>query len=156
MTISYVLALSRSGDDDFLCAGIEMTLGLCSFGEEPGRFDDDVDTEFLPGKGGRTLCDGKAFNLVPFTTRVSSSAASGRRLFTVDLALEPALGRVVFEEICEIVRRNEVVYCSDLVARFEESLLNHRAKEKPSDASEAIDADCSHLSIVVGFVGYSS
>ena len=68
-----------------------------------------------------------------------------RRLFTVDLALEPALSRVVLEQICKIVRRNEIIYSSDFGALFEESLLNHRAKEKPPDASEAIDADCSHF-----------
>src|SRR5258705_12854971 len=30
------------------------------------------------------------------------------RLFTIDLALESALSRVVLEQICEIVRRNEI------------------------------------------------
>ena len=80
----------------------------------------------------------------------------GGRLFTVDLALESALSRVVIEQICEIVRRNEIIYRSDLIALLEESLLNHRTKEEPPDASEAIDADCSHLNVVVGVCGWGT
>jgi hypothetical protein len=90
------------------------------------------------------LCDGKAFDFVPvYHQRVVFSGSGG--FFTVDLALESALRRVVFYKICQVIRRNEVIYRSNLVALLEESLLNHRAKEKSPDASEAIDADCSHF-----------
>ena len=42
---SDVLFLGGSGDDDFLRTGVEVAFGFGGFGEEAGRFDDDVDTE---------------------------------------------------------------------------------------------------------------
>ena len=122
----------------------------------PVRFDDDIDAELLPRQRGGPFLDGEALDLGPLTTSMSSSASIRRRLLAVDLALEPALRRVVLEQVGEVVGRDEVVDRNDLVALAEQSLLDHRAEHEPADAAEAIDADCSHLNVVVwGLLGHS-
>ena len=48
-----VFILGRSGDDDLLGAGVDVTLGLGGFGEETSGLDDDLDAEGLPRQFGR-------------------------------------------------------------------------------------------------------
>ena len=43
-------AFCGSGDDDLLGSCLQVALSLFLLGEEAGRLDDIVDTEFLPGK----------------------------------------------------------------------------------------------------------
>ena len=65
----------------------------------------------------------------------------------VDFAPKTSLRRIVSEKICEIVCGDDVVYRCDFVSVVQKSLFNDRAKNQPSDASEAIDADCSHVRV---------
>ena len=48
-----VLAGGRRGDNDFLSSPLQMCPGLVGAGEEPGRFNDDLNPVIPPGYFGR-------------------------------------------------------------------------------------------------------
>ena len=68
----------------------------------------------------------------------------GLRFFARDRAVEFALGRIVLEEVGEIVGGHEIVHRDDIDRFAEQSLFRDGAKDEPSDAPEAIDADFCH------------
>ena len=59
-------------------------------------------------------------------------------------ATEASLGGIVFEEVSEVVGRDEVVDGHDFESFVEESLFDDCTKNKPTDAAKSIDTYCCH------------
>ena len=59
-----VFLLGRGGNDHFLGAGLEVTLGFGRLGEKSGALEDNVHAEFFPGERGRALLDREAFDFL--------------------------------------------------------------------------------------------
>jgi hypothetical protein len=68
----------------------------------------------------------------------------GAALLGGDFFLGLALGGVVFDEVSEVVRGDEVIHGDDLDLFAEEALIADCTKNKASDAPETIDADFDH------------
>jgi hypothetical protein len=68
----------------------------------------------------------------------------GAALFGVHFFLGLALGGVVFDEVSEVVRRDEVIDGHDLDLFAQEALITDCAKNEAADAPETIDADFDH------------
>ena len=94
-----------------------MTLCLFVLDEEASGLDNDIHTEFLPRKSRRTFANSKCFDLV---TVHNDDIVT----FSFYSAFEATLCGVVFKQISEIFRRNEVVYCNHLDFRAEKTLFN--------------------------------
>ena len=133
-----VLAFGGGGDDDFLRAGDEVALGLLGFGEEAGGFDDDIHAERLPRQFGGRL-GGDDFDLGAIDDEDVIIGLVGAGFLRADGAVETTLGGVVFQEIGEVVRRDDVANRDDFDVLANQTLFHHCAEDEPSDASEAID-----------------
>ena len=139
-----VLFFAWGGDDDFLGAGVDVTLGFAALSEETGGFDDNVDAEFLPREGGRAGTDGEAFDFVTVDDEDVIFGEVGAGFFGVDFLLGFALGGVVFDEVSEVVRWDEVVDSDDFNFLAQETLVTNCAKHEAADAPETINADLDH------------
>ena len=144
-----VLFLGRGRYDDFFRAGVEVAFGLGGFGEKASALEDDVHDVFLPRKGRRTFFDREAFDLLTIDHEDVVLDRGGRGFLARDGAFEGTLGGVVFDEISEVVRRDEVVHRDHLEVFAQQPLLRDRAEDKASDAPETIDADFSHVFAVI-------
>ncbi len=141
-----VLALGRGADDDLLRAGFEVALRLLGFGEEAGAFQHIVDAEQPPGKGLGAFLDREAFDLVAVDDEHIVLGRIGGRFFAGDGAVEFALGRIVLEEVGEVVGGDEIVDRDDVDGGTQESLFRDGPEDQTPDAAEAIDADFCHKS----------
>ena len=135
-------ALAGGGDDDFLGAGGQMSLGLFRIGEKPGGFDDILHAKLFPGElrgllgghdalGGMAVDDeGVVFFLVGFA------------FLSGDLVLEMPVDRIVFELIGEIFGvRGDIDDGNDVDGLAEQALIANRLKNQPADAAETINSD---------------
>ena len=120
----------RSGDDDLLGAGVDVSLGLGLAGVETGALQHDVDVELAP----RELC------------RVSLGVDGD--LLAVDLnevlashdgvvAGVVALRRVVLQEVSKHLGGGEVVDSDDLGAL----MTKHLTEGQAADATKAVDSN---------------
>jgi len=135
-----VLTLRRSGDDDLLGASHDVTLGLLGIGEEAGGLDDELNTELGPGQFSRALgADDEDVLAVDDENVVVSLVGGG--LLRGNGAVEATLGRVVLQEVGQIVGRDDVAHRDDVERRAEEALLNEGAEYEATDAAETIDCD---------------
>ena len=66
------------------------------------------------------------------------------RLFARHRAVELALGRIVLEQIRQIVRGDEIIYRDDIDCFAEKSLFRDRTKDQTPDTPKPIDADFCH------------
>ena len=78
---------------------------------------------------------------LPLTTRISSSGLSGGGFAGGNFALEAALGGIVFEEIGQIVRRNDVADGDDFDVLADHALFGDGAENQAPDATETIDCN---------------
>jgi hypothetical protein len=69
----------------------------------------------------------------------------GRTFGTVHLTLEFALGGIVFDQVSEVVRRDQIVNCEDLNFLAKQALVTDCAKDQTPDTSKAIDTDLNHF-----------
>ena len=136
-----VFVLRRGGDDDLLRAGGDVALGLLGLGEQAGAFDHVLDAEVLPRQRGRAFLDGQALDLVAVDDEDVVLGARRLDFLLTDFAVEPALGRVVLEQVGEVVGRDEVVDGDDVELLAEQPLFDQRPEHQPADAPEPVDAD---------------
>ncbi len=77
----------------------------------------------------------------PLTTRISSSGLSGGRFARGNLALETALGGIVFEEVSQIVGGDDVADGDDFDIFADHALFLDGAENQPANASKSIDCN---------------
>ena len=75
---------------------------------------------------------------------MSSSATPARDFSLVTSPGEPALRRVVLQQVGEVVGRDEVVDGDDVDRLAEQALFANGPKHEPADAPEPVDADFDH------------
>jgi hypothetical protein len=63
------------------------------------------------------------------------------RFLRAHRAVEAALGGIVFQEIGEIVGRDDVAHRDDVERRAEQALLDESAENEATDATETVDCD---------------
>ena len=96
-------------------------------------------------EGGRTRTNGEALDLMTIDHKDVVLGEIGAALLGIDFFLRLALSGVVFDEVGEIVSRNEVVHGDDLDLLAEQALITDCTKHEASDAPETIDADFDHV-----------
>jgi len=141
-----VLALSRCGDDDFLGTGGNVASGFIRSGEKSGGFDDDIDAEFFPWKS-IWRAGANNFDLVAVDDDDVVFFQLRGRFLGGNRAAEFALGGVVFEEVGEVVRRNDVTDGDNIEGGSEVALLDESTEDEATDAAESVDGDSSHNNI---------
>ena len=123
-----VLVAGRRRDDDLLRAGVDVLVRVGGLGEEPGRFDDDVDAEVAPRQVRRVALGEDLDVLAADRDAVVGGA---------DLGREPAQDAVVLQQVrhgllvAEVVRGDEF----DVGTRCGEG-----AEVVAADPAEAVDA----------------
>ena len=134
-----------SGDDDFLCACVDVSLRFRLGGVEAGALEHDVHADLLPGKVSRVLL-GVDLDLLA----VHDDGAVLRFHFVGEGVL--ALRAVVFEKVREHLRIGEVVDGDDLVAVRRE----HLTECQTTDPTEAVDSNsnvlCHNMSPPKGYL----
>ena len=119
-----------SGDDDFLRAGVDVSLRLRLGGVEAGALEHDIHADLLPGKI-RGVLLGVDLDLLA----VDDDGA----LFGFDLVGESvsALRAVVLEKMGEHLGIGQVVDGDDFIARRTE----HLPERKTADPTETVDSN---------------
>ena len=142
---SDVFILTRSRNDYLLRTCVDVALGLATLSEETSGFDDDINSKLFPWQCGWAFSDSQALNFVPIDDKdvVFSDFRAG--FFGVNFFLSAALGRVILNQVSEVVSRHEVVHGDYLNFFTEKSLVANCAKHQTPDASETIDADFDHV-----------
>ncbi len=77
----------------------------------------------------------------PLTTRISSSGLSGADFREETCALEPALGGIVFEEVSQIVRGDNIAHRDDVNVLADHALFGDGAENQSANAPEPIDCN---------------
>ena len=131
------LVLGWSGEDDFLGSGLEVRFGGRLVQKEAGGFDHDFGSDFIPLERGRILDGGEA----DFVAVDDQAAVLDR-----DFPVEATVDGVVFEHVGEILGFEQVVDADHLDVFAE--VLDGRAEDHASDASEAVDTDFDHCDIL--------
>jgi hypothetical protein len=90
-----VFTLGRSRDNHLLCTRINVTMRLFGFREEPGRFDDNIDSQRLPWQRFGALLNGETLDAVPVHNKDIVLWNFGRTLRAVNVSLKllPAWSR---------------------------------------------------------------
>ncbi len=136
------IGITRRGrDNDPLYRLPEMRRRLVPAGEETGRFEHDLGTEFGPGQQ-RGLALGQDPNVAVADEEVAA--------FDVDGHGQAALGAVVAQQVRERVRRSQVVDPDHFDVR---TGSQHGAQEVAPDAPEAVDPD-PHRHVIPSFSVY--
>ena len=122
-----VYFLARSGDDDLLGAGLEVSLGVVAVGEAAGGLDDEVYVVLAPLELLRVL----------FCGYHDAVAVNGNGLIVVsNFAIEAAQYGVVLQQVSQRAVVGQVVYCNN----FEVVVTLSDCTEKvTANAAKAID-----------------
>ncbi len=114
-----VLALGRCGDDHLFGPGLDVALGLLGGGEQAGGLDHDIHAEFLPRQAAG-LAGTDHFHLVAIDDDCVIPPMG-------DFAGEGALGGVVFHEVGEVIRWDDVAHGHHVDCVADEALFHHCA-----------------------------
>lgn len=141
-----VLTLGRCGNDHFFGTGGDVALGFVRFGEKAGGLDDDFHAEFLPRQ---TIRRAGAHDLdvvaVDDDDVVLLEIRGG--LLGGNGACEAALSGVIFQQISEVVRRNDISDGGNVEGGSEVALLDESTEDKAADAAESVDGNGGHGSV---------
>ena len=129
--------LRRSGHDDLLGTGRDVSARLLVREEQTRRLNDDLGTDFVPLEGSRILLGREADSLA-----VNDEV----RAIDLDVVLEDAVHGIVLQHVGEVVGIEQVIDAHDLDVVRE--VFNSRAENHAADAAEAVDANLdSHFSV---------
>src|SRR5205823_14082865 len=120
-----------------------MQLGYVAAGEQPGRFEHDINVEIFP----------REIRRIALLQNLNFVAAYDDILVIVsDFAVEFAVHRIPFQQMSEGVRVSEIIDGEDLLDLF----LRHGAKDVASDAPETVNCVVGHRKVSVkGLKGYT-
>ena len=121
----------------FFAPGVDVALGLLGVGEQAGAFDHDTRRRAPSTERRRAFLHGEALDLVPVDDQHVVFGHVGSRFLAAHFAVEPALRGVVFEQVSEVVRGNEVVDRDDVDFFAEQARRRARENETP-DAAEPL------------------
>ena len=123
----------RSGDNDLLGAGIDVSLSLSLGGVETGALQDDVNTQLAPGQLGSVGLgvDGDllAVDNDVVLTGLNSVGAEGSGI--------SALRGIVLQQMSQHLGRGQVVDCDNLEALSAE----HLTESQTADTAKTIDSN---------------
>jgi hypothetical protein len=68
-----------------------------------------------------------------------------RRFPAAHLASESPLGGIVFQQVSQIIRRDDVIHGDDFELLSQEALVAQRTKDQAADSAKAVDANFSHI-----------
>ncbi len=143
-----VLVLAGGGDNHFPGTGLDMAFGFFLVAEQPRRFDDNVDTEFLPRQCRRAVLDGQALDPLAVDDQ-------GIVAFVGDRTGKATLDRVVLGEVREVIGGDKVIdrHHVDLVA--EQALITNRTKHQPTNPPKSINTNfnCHDWKFLFGYRG---
>ena len=122
--------LGRSGHDDLLGTGGDVSASLLIGEEEARGLDDDLGADVAPGESGGILL-GRETDLLAVNDEI--------RALDGDLVLEDAVDGVVLEHIREVIGIEEVVDADDLDVVRE--VLYRSAEDHATNAAEAVDTN---------------
>ena len=139
-----VLPLGRRGDDHLARAGAKMPFGLFRLGEQPGRFDDVLHAQLLPGKCRWAFLYRQALDLVAVDDKRVVVSHGRRGLLAHDAAAKPALRRVVFQQVRQVIGGDNIIEGHHVETPAQQTLLDQGPENQTADAAETIDAnsDC--------------
>jgi hypothetical protein len=55
------------------------------------------------------------------------------------------LGGIVFQQVSQIIRRDDVIHGDDFELLSQEALVAQRTKDQAADSAKAVDANFSHI-----------
>ena len=147
-----VLIFGRGGNDDFFGAGGQVAPGFGRVGEQAGAFDDQLGAQFFPGQA-RGVLGADHAHIAAVDGQNIVLRLVGRGWAGGDLAGKAPLGGIVFEEIGQIVRRNNIADGDDLHVGADHALLGDGAENQAADASEAVDCNfnCHNFNVFLNF-----
>ena len=122
--------LGRSGHDDLLGTGGDVSASLLIGEEETRGLDDDLGADVAPGESGGILL-GRETDLLAVNDEI--------RALDGDLVLEDAVDGVVLEHVREVIGIEEVVDADDLDVVRE--VLDRSAEDHATNAAEAVDTN---------------
>ncbi len=120
----------RSGDDDILCASIDMSLSLSLGGVETGALQDYINTDLTPRS---VVCIRDRIDLDLFSIDRNGIFTSSD---SISLRIS-ALGAVILQKMSKHLRGGQVVDCNDLKTLSSE----HLTESKTSNTAESIDCN---------------
>ena len=150
-----VLPFRRRGNNHFLRACRQVAFGFLGIGEQARGLDHDIHSQLFPRQFRRRPCADN-FDLCPIDNQHVILGLVGSGLFGTDRASEAALGRIVFQQIGQVVRRHDVsnghhfkllASCGANILPHQ-SLFNHGAENQPTDPPKSINRNfnCHNLS----------
>ena len=120
----------RSGDDDLLCAGLDMRLGLCLCRVEARALKHDIDIMLTPGD----------LRCIRLCVDVDLLAVDRDGVLTgLDgiCILIATLRGVILQEMGEHLRARQIVDCDDFIA----GRIEHLTEGETTDTTESIDSN---------------
>ena len=135
-----VLVLGGGGDDDFFRAGGQMALGFQAVGEKAGGFDDQFHAQLFPRQG-RGVLGADDVDVASIDDQDVIVGFVGRGFAGGNLAAKPSLGGIIFEEIGQIVRRNDIADGHDVHVGADHALLGDCPEDQAANASKTVDCN---------------
>jgi len=135
----------------FFGASRQVPLGLLNIRKQAGRFDDYLGAQLFPGQlRGLFGADHPHFLAVNHQHIVLGFVRG--RLFRADRALEAALGRIVLEQVGQVVGRDDIAHRDDFNVLANQTLFDQRPIDQASNAAESVNCYfyC-HISVPIGF-----
>ena len=117
-----------------------MAIGLLDVREQPCRLDHDLHPEGFPGQLRRRL-GADDFDFLPIHDQHVVLSLVRRGFLRADFAFEAALDRVVFEQIRQIVRRDDIAHGDHFHVFANQSLFGDGAKHQAADPSEPVNCN---------------
>ena len=132
-----------------------MPLGFFGVREQAGGLDHDINAQRFPGQfGWRPGADDKHLRAIDHQDVVFGFIRTG--FFGFDHAVEAALGRIVFQQIRQVVGWHDIAHGHyfNLLATggadilTDQTLFHHGAENQPADPPESVyrNFDCHNIS----------
>ena len=135
-----VIPFGGRGNDDLFGPGNQMSFAFVGFGEQAGRFDDELYTKRLPWQI-RGILRAHHEDIVAVHDQDIIFQLIRGRFLGGNLALEAALRGIVLQKVGQIIRRNDIADCDHLELFAKAPLLCDRAENQPADSAKSVNCN---------------